>query len=41
MREDAPLFGLLDETNRPYAIAKIAGVIMCKAYRKQVGFNTI
>jgi len=29
----------LEETNRPYAIAKIAGITMCEAYAKQYGFN--
>lgn len=33
--------GPLEETNRAYAIAKIAGLEMCRAYRKQYGFNAI
>ncbi|BBY20976.1 GDP-L-fucose synthase family protein [Mycobacterium stomatepiae] len=39
IREDALLTGPLEETNLPYAIAKIAGKTMCDAYRKQYGFN--
>lgn len=37
--EEALLTGPLEETNLPYAVAKIAGKIMCDAYRKQYGFN--
>jgi len=37
--EDALLSGPLEETNMPYAIAKIAGIAMCDAYAKQHGFN--
>jgi GDP-L-fucose synthase len=37
--ETALLTGPLEETNLPYAIAKIAGSTMCDAYRKQYGFN--
>ena len=33
--------GPLEPTNDAYAIAKIAGIKMCQAYRKQYGFNTI
>jgi GDP-L-fucose synthase len=39
IREDALLTGPLEETNLPYAIAKIAGKTMCDAYRKQHGFD--
>jgi GDP-L-fucose synthase len=41
MREDALLTGLLEPTNEYYAIAKIAGLKLCQAYRKQYGFNAI
>jgi GDP-L-fucose synthase len=37
--EQALLTGPLEETNLPYAIAKIAGKTMCDAYAKQYGFN--
>jgi GDP-L-fucose synthase len=37
----ALLSGALEETNRSYAVAKIAGIEMCRAYRKQYGFNAI
>ena len=39
--EEALLSGPLEETNLPYAIAKIAGVVMTNAYAKQHGFNAI
>lgn len=39
MPETALLTGPLEETNLPYAIAKIAGTTMCDAYRKQYGFD--
>jgi GDP-L-fucose synthase len=39
--EDSLLTGLLEETNEPYAIAKIAGIKMCEAYRSQYGCNFI
>ena len=39
--EEALLTGLLEETNEPYAIAKIAGIKMCDAYRAQYGCNFI
>ena len=39
--EDALLTGLLEETNEPYAIAKIAGIKMCDAYRAQYGCHFI
>ena len=41
LHEDALLTGLLEETNEPYAIAKIAGIKMCDGYRKQYGCNFI
>ena len=41
LKEDALLTGLLEDTNEPYAIAKIAGVKMCDAYRAQYGCNFI
>lgn len=41
LREDALLTGLLEHTNEPYAIAKIAGIKMCDAYRDQYGSNFI
>ena len=41
MQEDALLTGPLEPTNEWYAIAKIAGIKMCQAYRKQYGFDTI
>jgi GDP-L-fucose synthase len=39
--EDSLLTGKLEETNEPYAIAKIAGIKMCEAYRNQYGCNFI
>jgi GDP-L-fucose synthase len=41
LREDALLTGELEPTNEPYAIAKIAGIKMCDAYRAQYGCNFI
>lgn len=41
MREEYLLTGLLEPTNEAYAIAKIAGVKSCLAYRKQYGCNFI
>ena len=41
MREDHLLTGELEPTNEWYAIAKIAGVKMCQAYRRQYGFDAI
>ena len=41
LKEEALLTGLLEETNEPYAIAKIAGIKMCDAYRVQYGCNFI
>jgi GDP-L-fucose synthase len=37
MREDSLLSGALESTNRPYAVAKIAGIEMCWAYNRQYG----
>jgi len=39
IREDALLTGPLEPTNKPYAVAKIAGKVMCDAYRRQFGFD--
>jgi len=41
MKEEYLLTGLLEHTNEPYAIAKIAGIKMCDAYRAQYGCNFI
>ena len=41
MTEDCLLTGPLEPTNEWYAIAKIAGIKMCQAYRRQHGFNAI
>lgn len=41
LREDAVLTGPLEETNEPYAIAKIAGVKMAETYRSQYGADFI
>jgi GDP-L-fucose synthase len=41
MTEEALLTGLLEPTNEPYAIAKIAGIKLCEAYRRQHGCNFI
>ncbi|MQT32198.1 GDP-L-fucose synthase [Pseudomonas helleri] len=37
MREDALLTGVLEPTNEPYAIAKIAGIKLCESYNRQHG----
>lgn len=37
MREEALLTGVLEPTNEPYAIAKIAGIKMCESYNRQYG----
>lgn len=37
MREDALLTGVLESTNEPYAIAKIAGIKLCESYNRQYG----
>lgn len=39
MREDALLTGLLESTNEPYAIAKIAGIKLCESYNRQYGVD--
>lgn len=41
MKEEHLLTGELEPTNEWYAIAKIAGIKMCQAYRRQYGFNAI
>ena len=41
LREDSMLTGPLEPTNEPYAIAKIAGIKMCEAYRSQYGSDFI
>lgn len=41
MREEYLLTGPLEPTNEWYAIAKIAGLKLCQAYRRQYGFNAI
>ena len=41
IREDSLLTGTLEDTNEPYAIAKIAGIKMCEAYHAQYGCNFI
>lgn len=37
MTEDALLTGVLEETNEPYAVAKIAGIKLCESYNRQYG----
>jgi GDP-L-fucose synthase len=39
--EDALLHGALEPTNEPYAVAKIAGIVLCRAYRRQYGDDFI
>ncbi len=41
LKEEALLTGTLESTNEPYAIAKIAGIKLCEAYRDQYGANFI
>lgn len=41
LTEDSLLTGTLEPTNEPYAIAKIAGIKLCDAYRSQYGCNFI
>lgn len=41
LKEEYLLTGLLEPTNEPYAIAKIAGIKLCEAYREQYGCNFI
>lgn len=39
MREEALLTGLLEPTNEPYAVAKIAGIKLCESYNRQYGLD--
>jgi GDP-L-fucose synthase len=39
MKEDALLTGVLEATNEPYAIAKIAGIKLCESYNRQYGVD--
>ena len=39
IKEEYLLTGVLEETNEPYAIAKIAGIKLCESYRRQYGSN--
>ena len=39
MQEDALLTGILESTNEPYAIAKIAGIKLCESYNRQYGVD--
>jgi nucleoside-diphosphate-sugar epimerase len=39
MREDALLTDVLEPTNEPYAIAKIAGIKLCESYNRQYGMD--
>jgi GDP-L-fucose synthase len=41
IKEDSLLTGPLEPTNEWYAVAKIAGIKMCQAYRREYGFNAI
>jgi GDP-L-fucose synthase len=41
LKEEYLLTGVLEQTNEPYAIAKIAGIKLCEAYRSQYGCNFI
>jgi GDP-L-fucose synthase len=41
MKEEYLLTGALEPTNQWYAVAKIAGIKMCQAYRRQYGFNAV
>lgn len=41
LNEDALLTGVLEQTNEPYAIAKIAGIKLCESFRRQYGCNYI
>jgi GDP-L-fucose synthase len=41
LKEESLLTGLLEETNEPYSVAKIAGIKLCDAYRDQYGCNYI
>lgn len=39
MKEDALLTGILESTNEPYAVAKIAGIKLCESYNRQYGVD--
>jgi GDP-L-fucose synthase len=41
IKEEYLLSGDIDESNKPYAISKIAGIVMCQAYRKQYNLDAI
>lgn len=41
LKEDYLLSGFLEDTNEPYAIAKIAGIKLCESYKRQYGCNFI
>lgn len=41
IREEYLLSGKLEETNKPYAVAKVAGLTLCEAYRREEGCNFI
>lgn len=41
LREEYLLSGFLEETNKPYAVAKIAGIVMAQSYNRQYGTNFI
>jgi GDP-L-fucose synthase len=41
LKEESLLSGFLEETNEPYAIAKIAGIKLCESYRRQYGCDFI
>jgi GDP-L-fucose synthase len=41
LKEESLLSGYLEETNEPYAIAKIAGIKLCESYRRQYGCDFI
>lgn len=41
LKEEHLLTGILESTNEPYAIAKIAGIKLCESYRRQYGCNFI
>jgi GDP-L-fucose synthase len=41
MNEDSLLTGPLEPTNQWYAVAKIAGIMLCRAYRRQYGSNFV
>jgi len=41
IKEDYLMTGIIEPTNEPYAVAKLAGIKMCQAYNKQYGTNFI